>query len=310
MADQRIQSNERMVGAGHAFRSDTLNRLAVVEHNTDGTHLNAVGQCLLRLSGGNLLLSPWKGSQLTINSARQAIPDAGITLPPSAIAAIDTDYKVYAYMDGTTMKLELSTTGHATQATTGVEIKSGDATRTLVGLARGITGTVYADNYTQRYVRSWFNDPGFMGFSGLTASKNRASATWGELDTSKRVEFLAWTGELIQIIAAGQLSSSSGNEAAHTGIGISGSPEADSQIGVVPKNVTGTPPEDPNNIMVTIMNARLRGSGVQDLTDGAWDARLYGKGAAGSNTFTWIGGVDGTPGAWRMYVIGSGRPGY
>ena len=38
MADQRILSTEKMVGAGHATLADTLNRLALVEHNNDGTH--------------------------------------------------------------------------------------------------------------------------------------------------------------------------------------------------------------------------------------------------------------------------------
>jgi hypothetical protein len=37
-ADQRIQYNESMVGANHPTKSDTLNRLGQVEHNTDGTH--------------------------------------------------------------------------------------------------------------------------------------------------------------------------------------------------------------------------------------------------------------------------------
>lgn len=37
-ADQRIQYTEEMVGAGHPTKPDTLNRLSLVEHNTDGTH--------------------------------------------------------------------------------------------------------------------------------------------------------------------------------------------------------------------------------------------------------------------------------
>ncbi|MCK5563696.1 MAG: hypothetical protein KAJ07_00480 [Planctomycetes bacterium] len=37
-ADERIQSSERMVGAGHSTLSDTLNRLSLIEHNNDGTH--------------------------------------------------------------------------------------------------------------------------------------------------------------------------------------------------------------------------------------------------------------------------------
>lgn len=38
MVDQRIQYTEEMVGAGHPTKADTLNRLALAEHNTDGTH--------------------------------------------------------------------------------------------------------------------------------------------------------------------------------------------------------------------------------------------------------------------------------
>src|SRR3990170_1471590 len=38
MADQRILYNEQMVGSGHPSKADTLNRLALVEHNVDGTH--------------------------------------------------------------------------------------------------------------------------------------------------------------------------------------------------------------------------------------------------------------------------------
>lgn len=38
MSDQRIQYTEKMVGAGHPTLTDTLNRLSLIEHNTDGTH--------------------------------------------------------------------------------------------------------------------------------------------------------------------------------------------------------------------------------------------------------------------------------
>lgn len=38
MTDYRIQSSEEMVGAGHGSKADTLNRLALIEHNSDGTH--------------------------------------------------------------------------------------------------------------------------------------------------------------------------------------------------------------------------------------------------------------------------------
>ena len=41
-ADQTIAATEEMVGSGHATKTDTLNRLGLVEHNTDGTHKAAI----------------------------------------------------------------------------------------------------------------------------------------------------------------------------------------------------------------------------------------------------------------------------
>ena len=38
MADQRIQYTEEFIGSGHPTKSDTLNRIVVVDHNIDGTH--------------------------------------------------------------------------------------------------------------------------------------------------------------------------------------------------------------------------------------------------------------------------------
>ena len=36
MSDQRIAYTEYMIGSGHPTLADTLNRLALVEHNVDG----------------------------------------------------------------------------------------------------------------------------------------------------------------------------------------------------------------------------------------------------------------------------------
>ncbi len=41
MPDQRIQYTEELVGANHATKTDTINRIALVEHNNDGTHKSA-----------------------------------------------------------------------------------------------------------------------------------------------------------------------------------------------------------------------------------------------------------------------------
>ena len=41
MADQRIQHTEEMVGAGHPSKDDTLNRITLIQHADDGTHLTS-----------------------------------------------------------------------------------------------------------------------------------------------------------------------------------------------------------------------------------------------------------------------------
>ena len=43
MADQRFQAVERVVGANHPTLTDTINRLTLVGHNTDGTHKSGIG---------------------------------------------------------------------------------------------------------------------------------------------------------------------------------------------------------------------------------------------------------------------------
>src|SRR6202022_3277170 len=114
------------------------------------------GQCRLTLSGSNLLLSPRNGNKLIINGWHEVVPDAGVTLAPTGLTA-GTFYYIYAFMNVGSMTLEASTTTHPTQAGTGGELKSGDATRTLVGAAFTDTGPAWADTFAKCWVLSWFN---------------------------------------------------------------------------------------------------------------------------------------------------------
>jgi len=63
-ADQRILATEEMVGANHATKADTLNRLGLVEHENDGQHT----------------LSGFQGSQFAADA--QASDTYAITLDP------------------------------------------------------------------------------------------------------------------------------------------------------------------------------------------------------------------------------------
>lgn len=166
------------------------------------------GQCKLTTSGANIILNRHNGSYLTINGVQEAIPAAGVTLAPAGTAAT-TRYYIYAFMNAGVMALEYSTTGHATDATTGIEIKSADATRTLVGQAVTVAAGAWVNTTTSRNVISWFNRSPLVARWPLTAGTiGTTSATLVELDASYRVASCAWVGDPIRIIHSGTMGSS------------------------------------------------------------------------------------------------------
>jgi hypothetical protein len=172
--------------------SQTTAMLGVAQH----------GQGRLTLNGANLNFCPYNGRSVIIGGAQQAIPSACVALAATGTTAT-TLYYVYAWMNAGTMTLEASTTAHATDATTGVEIKSGDATRTLVGMARPIAGPAWVDSQTQRFVASWFNRQTKNINGPATAAASTASTTFIEVTSAARAEFLAWADAAVLVTASG-----------------------------------------------------------------------------------------------------------
>ena len=167
--------------------------MSVLQTSLPGGMIN-YGQCRLTKSGANLLLSPFNGNRITINGSVCVIPSAGVTLAPTSLS-VGTTYYIYAFMSGATLTLEASATTHATDATTGVEVKSGDATRTLVGMARVITGPAWADAGNQRFVISWFNRRPINCSAALSVDAGLVSTTYAEIAAAVRNEFLIWSGD-------------------------------------------------------------------------------------------------------------------
>lgn len=156
--------------------------------------------------------SPYGGNGLIISGVRYAVPSAGITASTSGLSD-NTTYYLYAFMNSGTMTLERSTTGHVTDTTAGnigVEIKSGDNTRTLVGMARRNASSNWADSATQRFVRSWFNDPGIGTLGSFSTGRNTISATYAELNSEIRNELVVWTGEIVTVGVNGACSKATG----------------------------------------------------------------------------------------------------
>lgn len=200
------------------------------------------GECRLTLSGSNLLLSPYDGNGLIINSTLQFIPDAGVSLAPTGLTA-STLYYIYAYLNSGTMTLEASTTAYAAQAGTGVKIKNGDATRTLVGMAYTNASTAWVDSGSQRFVMSYFNRHGKVSQAAGTQTSFTNTAGFAEITTSQRAEFIVWgdenfdanlSGNIMNNTAAGGATMSLAYDSGLTLVGNSsaiGTPNANTNYG-------------------------------------------------------------------------------
>lgn len=153
-------------------------------------------QCRLAKSGANLVLSRAAGNRLLIGNVNRLIPSAGVTLAPTALTA-NTTYFVYAYMSGSTMTLEASTTAHATDATWGHEVKSGDTSRTLVGMARiGSVAATFTDTAAQRFVASYYSRRDMRAQNG-PQTVSAIGTTGAERTTTSRAEFVTWGDESV-----------------------------------------------------------------------------------------------------------------
>lgn len=224
------------------------------------------GRCRLAKTGSDLVLSPFNGNTLVINSAIYEIPDAGVSLAPSGLSS-GTTYYIYAYMNSGTMTLEQSTTAYAVQAGTGVYIKSADATRTLVGMERATGATTW-----QGLCRSWFNDPGYVASGAFTANRTTTSASYASINSEIQTPFLVWTGEVVQISANGVMSNSGGSNNTFASLGISGTTAEDVVVYGTVSGVTSNTP------IALVLN---KGG----LTEGYYYADLLGKVSGGTGTY-------------------------
>lgn len=192
--------------------------------------VNAVwpGQCRLqRDSSSQISLQRYGGGYISLKISgvweAKLIPSSGPTLANTGLTAA-TKYYIYAYDNSGTLTLEASTTGHAVDADTGVEIKSGDATRTLVGMVymgAGSPGT-FVDSATQRFVLNWYNRRLLGLQNNFTTNRTTNSTTWAEVNTEIRCEFLTWADEAITVGCLGLTTNSTNGSFCYASVGFDG----------------------------------------------------------------------------------------
>lgn len=271
MTGNLAMGNNKITG----LLAGTANTDAVTVGQVAGAALLA--QCRLSKSGANILLSRYNGSYLSINGTPQQIPAAGVTLAAGVVTP-GTLYYIYAYMVSTVMTLEAVTTGHSTDATTGLEIKTGDATRTLVGMARPITGPAWQDTAAQRFAVSWFNRRAIPTAAFFTTGRSAASpGAFTEPSTEIRNEFLTWNDYSVGLSISGSCSNNTAGATNTTGFGVDSS-----TVIIEGASASG----NPTGINSQLMPVALTANPV--LSEGYHFVTLLG--APSSGTSTWAGG--------------------
>jgi hypothetical protein len=160
------------------------------------------GQCRLSvLNTTTLKLSPFAGSSLIINGVYQALPTAGITLQLTGPNPT-TQYFIYAYMNGSTMTLEGSTTGYTLDAF-GRANKTGDTTRRLIGWAYTNSASQFQNDPTWRGLSNFFNRQSILIDGGVNTSQtlpyNTTTPVTAPIDPT--IPFYVWASDRVEIFA-------------------------------------------------------------------------------------------------------------
>jgi hypothetical protein len=152
------------------------------------------------VSATSIRLDPQDGNTIWVyngsNWRRRIIPSAGISLANTGLVA-NTLYYVYLFLDGSnTLTLEASTTVPVVDATSGLKIKTGDATRLLVGMVR-TQGSTPGQFQTSGLTISWYKRRAIKRSSELGSNDSTGSASYVEMSSSMRVEFVTWAEEAV-----------------------------------------------------------------------------------------------------------------
>jgi hypothetical protein len=284
------QSNTTNGFAGSFAKANSANYYAyLVDSNTTAAFAKAntaaangsntcVGQCRLVKNGSNLELQRFDGRLLFINGTQETVPNTAPSLSTSGLSS-STLYYIYAFMNSGTMTLSASTTTPVRDNTYGNRIKSGDSSNVLVGMARTNGSTAFVDSVSQRFTRSWFNEPPLtIQGAGTGGASTTSTGGWVELSSSCRAEFISWSGESVFCSGLGFSRQDTGYDA-YSGVGLDG--------------------------VATILQALSYHTGATAVNYGGVSAGgIYDGLSAGYHYLTPAGFVSGSTGYFFMYLNG------
>lgn len=260
-----------------------------------GGGAGAVGGRLQYVSATALSFTPFNGGYTTINGAGLPIPAGGIVgLGNTGVyvngvsgqnLAASTTYYVYEFNNSGIITGDFSTTGHTTSSTAGnvgTEIKSGDNTRSLIGMIRTNASALFVDTQTQRFVRSWFNRIRANLLGADVGGGTIGSTTWTELlSIVARVEWVNFSGDLITVSFLGSMSNNMTGNYCASNIGLDGTPSSPEHLGFSASGGFRVP----FHTMITQNPAEgyhyAQTLGVVNAGTGTWHTSVVGGGASG-----------------------------
>jgi hypothetical protein len=168
------------------------------------------------ISPTQLSFTPFNGGHIKINGVLVPIPTSGIVGLTNSNAYVNgvagqslgaaTVYYVYVFSNAGVLTADFSLTGHATSVALtneGTEIKSGDNTRTLIGMIRTANGaTTFIDNPQNRFVLSWFNRRS-RPIKGPGTNTTIGVGSWTTINGASYCYFLTWGDEACDLSAIG-----------------------------------------------------------------------------------------------------------
>jgi hypothetical protein len=268
--------------------------LCTVENNTTNPDTGGTGwQSLFQsipgvgaqfqfVSSTTAQLAPLDGGNLWINGVNYAVP-ASLTISNGGLTA-STTYYVYAWMNAGVMALQASTTGY-TLAANGIPQKTGDATRTLVGLV----AVNASGNFYYMGTLSWFKRQQKFARTQLQNDTSGSSSTLAEISSTMRIPFACWAGAMTAWYINTQAKSTG------TGGGIATTAAFD--------GIVGEPSTSNGNVAAAGSYELNSCSDVKSgLSEGSHYATAVGA-VGGGNTATWTGFNSTNLGCLTLTVV-------
>ncbi len=167
------------------------------------------GQCrFLAISGTECRLVQWNGNGLVINGKQYRIPASGVSVSNAGLVT-GTLYYCYAKDDGSggiALEFQSQASAPRSRHTDGVEIKTGDPTRTLVGMVfTNGSPAGFINSGTTRWVSSWFNR--IEAATAETPVNSPTSAT-SYVKLTNGLYPMLWAGDTALVAASGIVTTS------------------------------------------------------------------------------------------------------